>query len=299
VPVTPIFEAGYTLRLIGLCAVFATFPPGMVCAADGNDIGADFFSADRPAAATEDNLSIDILPFWTSDLKKAKDAYKRGDYSEAANRFRKISEEGNIVADWYLGYMYQLGRGVPQDDARAFSYFSRVADAFDPDEPRDTRLRIMIDAIVKVAEYYRTGMVPAGIPQNLDRATTLFKLAASYGHPEAQYWLGMMSLNGKRQRITTGLQWLLSASKKRFAPAEAKLGELYWEGLIVKQDRTRALMWYMLAQETAEPEKDRGILDRYRSLMDQASEEERLEASARAKVWAEQFPVPKPIATRE
>ena len=41
----------------------------------------------------------------------------------------------------------------PRDDAKAFSYYGRVADAFDTDENDQNRLRIMVDAMVRVADY--------------------------------------------------------------------------------------------------------------------------------------------------
>ena len=68
------------------------------------------------------------LPFWTDDLKKAKKAYNNGNFDRAIKFFRRASEDGNIVADWYLGHIYRKGRGVPRDDATAFSYYSRVAE---------------------------------------------------------------------------------------------------------------------------------------------------------------------------
>jgi uncharacterized protein len=297
---TPTSDPAGPFRRFAVCAVFAMFPLSGSWAADGQDVSVDFFSMDRPPDPGEGSVGgVDIVPFWTSDLRQAVRAYRSGKFAEAAQLFRKISQDGNIVADWYLGHMCHLGLGVPPDEAQSFSYYNRVAEAFDPDEPRDTRLRIMIDAIVKVGQFYRTGIEAAGVPQNLERATTLFKLAASYGHPEAQYALGLMSLNGKRQKTIAGLQWLLSAAKKRYTLAEAKLGDLYWEGSFVKQDRTRALMWYILAQEAAQPARDRSIIDRYKSLMDQATEEERLEAAARAKVWSDQYPLPKPTSLAE
>ena len=93
----------------------------------------DFYSY-LPAAPSIKAPDLDFIPFWTDDLKKAKRAYKNGEFDRARKFFQKASEDGNIVADWYLGHMYRLGRGVPRDDAKAFSYFSRVADAFDPED---------------------------------------------------------------------------------------------------------------------------------------------------------------------
>ena len=44
--------------------------------------------------------------------------------------------------------------------------------------------------------------------------------------------LGVMSIKGQgvKQNPQQGLKWLMAAARKRYAPAEAYLGELYWEG---------------------------------------------------------------------
>jgi uncharacterized protein len=256
-----------------------------------SDLASEFYSY-LPAAPEIRAPDFDFIPFWTDDLKKAKRAYKNGDFDRARKFFGKASEDGNIVADWYLGHMYRLGRGVRRDDAKAFSYYSRVADAFDADESDTNRLRIMVDSLVRVGDFYRTGSKSAGIPQDFERATRIYRLAATYNHPAAQFALGDMQLKGEgmRQNADQGLRWLMTAARKRYPPAEAKLGELYWNGEFVKRDRTRAIMWYLLAQSTTRPGDAPEIYDRLDQMLAESSEAERLEAEARATVWADQYP---------
>lgn len=245
-------------------------------------------------AAPDLSLPEISIPFWTDDLKKAKRAYNRGNYERAIKFFRLASDDGNIVADWYLGHMYRQGRGVPRNDAMAFSYYSRVADHYDPDEDDQNRLRIIVDAMVRIADYQRTGAVNAGIqPDPQTAARTYLKIATTYGHPAAHYALGVMSLKGEGMRAnpTQGLKWLMASARKRYAPAEAYLGELYWEGRIVRGDRTRAVMWYILARESARPEENPEIFDRALQLESNVGQDELIEAEARAKVWDDQYPV--------
>jgi TPR repeat protein len=251
----------------------------------------DFYSY-LPAAPDIKAPDLDFIPFWTDDLKRAKRAYKEGDFDKARKYFERASDDNNIVADWYLGHMYRLGRGVPRDDAKAFSYYGRVADAFDSEESDQNRLRIMVDALVRVGDYYRVGNKAAGVPQNFDRASRIYRLAATYGHPASQYALGLMAMRGQgmRKQPEQGLRWLLAAAKKRYAPAEAALGDLYWDGDIVRRDRTRAIMWYLLARSTTRPGEEPGIYDRLDKMLAETSEAERLEAEARATVWADQYP---------
>ena len=256
------------------------------------DEGTGFFSY-LPAIPKIGIPELDITPFWTDDLKKAKSAYNNGNYDRAIKFFRKASDEGNIVADWYLGHMYRKGRGVPHDDATAFSYYSRVADTFDSEEKDQNKLRIMVDAQLRVADYYRTGIPAAGIRVDYRfAASSYLKIATTYGHPSAFYGLAMMNIRGQgvTKNPKQGLKWLIAAARKRHAQAEAYLGDLYWDGKYVEQDRTRALMWYILAKQSTNPAEFPDIVDRYDELNSAASEDQRLEAQARARVWDGQYP---------
>ena len=269
------------------CLMVATTP---VRAAD-EEPGAGFF--DYLPAAPEIKLpSIDI-PFWTDDLKKARRAYNKGDFSRALKFFRRESEDGNVVADWYLGHMYRLGQGVPRDASVAYSYYGRVAEKHDPDEEDMKRVRIVVDSQIRQADYRRIGIPSAGIEANpASAARTYLRIASTYGHPAAQFALGEMNMIGEgvAKNPQQGLKWLTAAARKRHAGAQAMLGDLYWSGRNVQKSETRGLMWYVLAMETAKPEEDVHIINRYNELMSIAEESTRLEAEARARVWSEQFP---------
>ncbi len=252
---------------------------------------AEFYSY-LPAAPDLHLPEIDI-PFWTDDFKKGKKAYKNGNYARALKYLRLASDDGNIAADWYLGHMYRTGRGVPRDDATAYSYYSRVADLYDPEEPDPKRLRICVDALVRIADYQRTGIPAAGVARDpAAAARTYLKIATTYGHPAAQFALGIMNIGGEgvKQNPQQGLKWLIAAARKRHAPSEAYLGDLYWAGKLVRLDRTRAVMWYILAQQSARPEENPEIFDTFDRLVASVSDDERLEAEARARVWADQYP---------
>lgn len=247
-------------------------------------------------AAPDIHLPEFSIPFWTDDLKKAKRAYKSGEYERALKLFRRASDDGNIVADWYLGHMYSQGVGVPRDDAMAYSYYSRVAEHYDPEESDPNRVKITVDAMVRLADYQRTGAVNAGIqPDPRAAAQSYLKIATAYGHPAAQYALGVMSIRGDgvKKNPSQGLKWLMASARKRYAPAEAYLGDLYWSGQIVNRDRTRAVMWYILARESARPDENPEIFARARQIEDSVGEDERIEAEARARVWEERYPAEK------
>lgn len=255
----------------------------------------NFFSF-APAAPKLTAPQLKSLAPWAEDMKKARLAYSSGNFESARGFLEKASNEGNIVASWYLGHIYRLGRGVPSDKGKAFHYYSIVAESFTPDEPDPRRLRITIDALVRVADIYRTGDKDASIAPDARTAYRLYNTAASYGHPAAHFAQGLMTLQGQGVKANPekALKWMLLAAKKRYAPAEALLGELYWKGTIVKRDPTRALMWYVLATQSARPEDHPEIFDRYNELSGEASEQLRLEADNRARLWSEKYPLPPP-----
>lgn len=50
------------------------------------------------------------------------------DYTKAGEEFRKSAEQGNTIAQYYLGRMYENGRGVSQDNAKAMEWFRKSAE---------------------------------------------------------------------------------------------------------------------------------------------------------------------------
>ncbi len=264
-------------------------------AAEPEEPQTGFFSY-LPAPPDLSLPKLDIVPFWTSDLKVARKAYRSGNYERSLKYFRAASEDGSPTADWYLGHMYRLGRGVPVDYSISYTYYSRVAEAYDSDEVDKNRLRISVDSQLWLAQFQRIGVKNAGIPPDPPRAArTFLRLASNYGHPMAMFALGEMNLAGEgvQKNPQQGLKWLMAAARKRNPDAEALLGDIYEKGEIVRSDETRSLMWYLLAKENASQNENSLIIQRTQQKMLAASEEVRLEADARARVWAEQFPSPK------
>jgi uncharacterized protein len=280
-----------------LAVIFWTVAMALQSPAAAQDVPSDedragFFRY-LPAVPEVKLPKINIVPFWTDDLKKARKAYNKGDYGRAMKFFSRESEDGNPVADWYLGHMYRLGQGVPASDAMSYSYYQRVAENFDPDEPDHQRLQIMVDSQIWIAYFIRHGVAEAGLKADPARAARVYlRLASTYGHPEASYALGVMNLRGEgmKKNPAQGLKWLTAAARKRHPAAQAYLGDMYWKGSAVKRDQVRALMWYSLAAETANPSEDRRIIERFNELSSELAEDERLKAQARARVWSDQYP---------
>ena len=289
VSVSPIISF---LRILVVMMTMLMAGPNTVAFADDSEGG--FFSY-FPAPPKLRMPKIDIVPFWTDDFKAAKKAYNKGNYEKALKYFNNASDDGNFIADWYLGHMYRLGRGVAMDQAVAFSYYSRVAENFDADEPDKNRLRVTVDSQLQLANYQRVGIANAQLKANPQfAARTFLRLATAYAHPGALYALGVMSIEGEgmKKNPQQGLKWLNAAVRKHSPQAAAYLAELYVSGKIVRFDETRALMWYIIAAEAAPAGEFPMISARMNDLRFGATQETRIEAEARARVWDEENPAP-------
>ena len=55
-------------------------------------------------------------------------AFSRGDYLRASSILIPLAEHGDAVAQAYLGFMFETGRGVPQNYSEAAMWFRRSAE---------------------------------------------------------------------------------------------------------------------------------------------------------------------------
>ena len=54
-------------------------------------------------------------------------AYNAGDYQKAFRLYEPLAEQGNTSVQAAIGWLYDNGEGVPEDDAKAVRCFSKAA----------------------------------------------------------------------------------------------------------------------------------------------------------------------------
>ena len=64
-------------------------------------------------------------------LAAGKAAFAKADYSEGVRLYRLAADQGDAVAQWNLGAIYEIGWGVRQNDAEAVRWFRLAADQGD------------------------------------------------------------------------------------------------------------------------------------------------------------------------
>ena len=114
-------------------------------------------------------------------LEEGMDAYNAKEYVRAAALWQPLAEAGNPVAQYRMGTLYAEGRGVPQSDEKAFTWFTRAAEKGDPLAQYDLGASYMGGHGVKASD--------------VDGAKW-FQRAANQGMPYAQFNLGLLHASG-------------------------------------------------------------------------------------------------------
>lgn len=214
---------------------------------------------------------------WIDDPRAAfaagTSAYYSGDVQTALQALEAAAEGGHAVARWKLARMYAAGDGVAEDDARAFTYFSQIANAHAEDRPDTPRARFVANAFVAIAGYYNSGIGGVLSPDHT-RSRQIFSYAASYfGDPDAQYHLGMMLLHGEGGGVDVRQagRWLRLSALKGHVDAQLALGELLYAGADgMRASPADGLKWLLIAGEFAltpdEDQRVRTVQERYFAL---------------------------------
>lgn len=129
-----------------------------------------------------------------ADVVKGYDAFLTGDYSLAFKEWTEDAEQGNMVAQFFLGTMYDYGRGVKQDFQLAALWYTRSAE------------QGWGKAQHNLGVLYDTGR---GVFKNDVEAVKWYSLAAEQGLGDAQASLASMYLFGEgvEQDIIYAYMW--------------------------------------------------------------------------------------------
>jgi TPR repeat protein len=172
---------------------------------------------------------------------------------------------GDPMAQYQLGLMYEGGEGVAQDKLKAYGYYAQIADEHADAAPKGIESDIVAKAFVKMGEAYREGLPEAGIPKDEDYGNKLILHAASYfGDADAQYRVGEAYLDDDElgNNPMQSARWLALAARKGHAPAQAKLGDILFNGdADLAANRIEGLMWLSVASRRAAGTTDQQWID--------------------------------------
>ena len=158
------------------------------------------------------------------------------DCAKAARLYRKAAEDGLAEAQCRLGRMYARGLGVKRDFSEAAKWYRKAA--WQGYAPGEFYTGLM----------YERGL---GLPKFDARAVNWYTRAGLQGWPEAILRLAAMHDKGcgvPQDRAEAARLYLICA-EQGMADAQFRLGVLHDEGLGVPEDDAQAAKWYRKAAE--------------------------------------------------
>jgi TPR repeat protein len=190
----------------------------------------------------------------TEAYRQGASAMKAGEVAAAVPALEYAAKRGVLGAQLKLARLYASGHDVPKDDAKAFYYFQRIANAY-ADIPSSSPIAKYVgESFIALGQYYVDGIPAMSLAPDPAYAAGLYRHAGAYfGNAEAQYRLGRLYLTGTgvEKSPTIAANWLAMAARKQHAGAQAILGELLWRGEVVSHKEARGLALLTLANENA------------------------------------------------
>ena len=152
----------------------------------------------------------------------------------------KAAEHGHVVSMLELANLYQNGKYVEKDEAKASTYLLQAAE------------KGSSEALYLMGVRYENGI---GVDANPSESIARYTQAAEMGHPDAQYLLGYKLLNGSGvdRDEKQGVAWLTRAAKQGHPSAIYEMGHCCRRGVGTEQNLEEAIMWYTLAARKWEP----------------------------------------------
>lgn len=152
--------------------------------------------------------------------------YEQGvgqDYKKAALWYEKAANQGHKIAQYNTAYLYKKS----YKSEKAIKWYEKSAN------------QGYRDAQYEMGKIYAYGLNP--IKSDLNKAINWFEKAANLGHIESQNILGRLY---KYQDPKKSFKWYEKAANQGSPEAEYEIGLFYYQGIIVEQDKNKAIqLW--------------------------------------------------------
>ncbi len=169
-----------------------------------------------------------------ADFQKGLDAYSNGDYATALKEWKSPADQGDAHAQYGLGLLYDLGRGVPVDPAQAAKWYGLAA------------AQDLPGAQSNLAMLYAEGR---GVPKDMGQADQLWLSAGKSGVVEAQFNLGLSYYRGEGvpKSYPDAAGWFQKAAEGGSVDGQYAIAEMYRIGRGVPKNISQARLWFTKA----------------------------------------------------
>lgn len=153
----------------------------------------------------------------------------------ALKAYRRSYEAGIPLGAYYIGEMYEYGKGIPVDYAEAMRWYLLAAEHIG-------------DGSNSVGDLYYYGK---GVEQSYVEAMKWYRKAAQRGDRDAMTNIGILYDDGKGTEpdAAAALEWYKKAVEKDESEAMYRMGSLYLNGRGVPKDLSKSGKWYTKAAE--------------------------------------------------
>ena len=173
--------------------------------------------------------------------------YRRGRGVEqndmrAFSLYRSSAEQGNPYASLELAKMYRDGLGTEPDPKLAERGFQDAYSGFVilEEKSHDDKLQY------RIGQMLHTG---TGTEADDKRAAEYWEKSAKLGNTNAQYALGKLWLETGSGDSGQAVEWLTKAANAEHSAAQYVLGKLYQDGVYFNKDMDQAMKWFRSAAE--------------------------------------------------
>jgi hypothetical protein len=202
---------------------------------DPNARGYDLALAWLQSFARQNNPRARVLLGWLYENGRGLPR----DYAKAAENYQAAALQNLSAAQDNLGKLYELGLGVPKNERKAFELYLAAAQQANP------------VARLNLASMYLTG---SGTPRDFFQAARWFRVAAESGYVLAQHALAILDSKGLGVPVdrAEAARWELLAAQRGLPLAETGLAFFYETGSGVPLDYVSAFCWYSRAVSDGE-----------------------------------------------
>lgn len=161
-----------------------------------------------------------LLPFFSGLLyaqAKFTDGYEAkqsGNDKQAVQIWLPLAEQGDLAAQYTIGWMYESGQGVKKDFKKAVYWYLKSA------QQGNSAAQYVLGTM------YAKG---AGVKQDDSKSLAYFILSAKQGDPISQFQAGKYYQHGigTNQDNAQSIYWYQKSAQQNYVNAQVNLGDLY------------------------------------------------------------------------
>jgi len=159
-----------------------------------------------------------------------------GEIESGIKWLRASAAQNEPEAEFYLGYLYEMGKFLPQDHALAFQNYRAAA------------LMHYGPAENNLASLYQHGQ---GVPRDPTEALQWYLASAQDGDPTGQINLATLYYRGEdiSQDYEKTVRWLRASADAGCSHAQNNLAYFYFYGIVVQRDYVAAARLLQLAAQ--------------------------------------------------